>query len=190
MSPTEPPKQSRLIRPSQTRSRLALWAKSLINAIAFFAIFMAALPWAAHWLLPAPLPVPAGLGLGAGALLATVGAALWLYCLDVFSRRSGGTPFPLDAPRHLATTGPFHIIRNPIMAGELMVVWGEGLFFASVGITVYAVLLSLLAHLAVVYAEEPDLRARFGSAYDEYAARVPRWFPQRLREPAGGEPES
>ena len=179
MSTAEPPKQSRLIRPSQTRSRLALWMKSLLNAAAFFAIFLFALPWGADRLLPTRLPVPAGLGLGAGALLAGAGAALWLYALDVFSRRGGGTPFPLDAPRHLATTGPFRAIRNPIMAGELMVVWGEALLFASLGIIVYAALLSLLAHLAVVYVEEPELRARFGSAYNAYAARTPRWLPRR-----------
>ncbi len=39
-----------------------------------------------------------------------------------------------------------------------------------------------LAQFQVVRIEEPLLRERFGQAYDDYCARVPRWIP-RLRPP-------
>lgn len=168
----------RLIRPSTTRSGAALWAKSLLNAALFFAIFMVALPWGAHRLAPGRLPLPGGLGAVAGAALFAAGIGVWAYCLDVFSRRGRGTPFPLDAPRQLATTGPFGVIRNPIMAAEVSVVWGEALWFGSLGILLYAVLLSVAAHVVVVRIEEPELRARFGEEYERYLARVPRWLPR------------
>jgi protein-S-isoprenylcysteine O-methyltransferase Ste14 len=166
------------VRPSTTRSTAALWGKSLLNALLFFAIFMVALPWGAHELLPSRLPIPQSVGRWAGGLLFVAGVAIWLWCLDVFSRHGRGTPLPLDAPRQLATRGPFAVVRNPIMTAELAVVWAEVLHFASAGILIYASLLSLGAHLMVVRVEEPELRERFGELYDEYCRRVPRWIPR------------
>jgi protein-S-isoprenylcysteine O-methyltransferase Ste14 len=177
---TDRPARRFPIRPSTTRSTAALWGKSLLNAVLFFAIFMAALPWAAHWLLPASLPIPRGVRLGAGGVLFVAGLAVWISCLDVFSRRGRGTPPPMDAPSRLVRSGPFGVLRNPIMAAELAVIWAEVLYFASLGILVYAVAISLAAHLMVIYVEEPELRQRFGDAYEAYCREVPRWLP-RLR---------
>jgi protein-S-isoprenylcysteine O-methyltransferase Ste14 len=181
----EVPFVSRGIRPSTTRSTAALWAKSLLNALLFFAIFMAALPAVAHRLLPAALPCPSWVRIGGGATLFIGGLAMWVSCLDVFSRRGRGTPFPLDAPRQLVTEGLFGVIRNPIMAGELAVIWGEAVYFARLGILLYALIITLLAHLLVVYVEEPELRERFGEQYETYCRRVPRWLPRRSARARG-----
>ena len=167
-------------RPSSTESTVALWAKSLLNAALFFSVFMAALPWTAHRLLPAALPVPPLLGTRGGAILFAVGIGVWLACLDAFSRRGRGTPLPMDAPRRLVTDGLFGLVRNPIIAAELMVIWAEALYFASAGIAGYAVLVTLGAHWIVVRVEEPELRERFGESYAAYCRKVPRWIP-RLR---------
>jgi protein-S-isoprenylcysteine O-methyltransferase Ste14 len=172
---------SRGIRPSTTESTTALWAKSLLNAALFFAVFMVALPWLAHWLAPQGLPLPLWLRLGAGIALFAAGVAVWAICLDSFSRRGRGTPFPLDAPARLVTTGPFSVVRNPIMAAELAVIWGEALYFANVGIFVYAAAITALSHVLVLRIEEPELRERFGPEYDDYCRRVPRWVPHRRR---------
>lgn len=169
---------NRGIRPSTTRSTLALWLKSLLNAVLFFAIFMVALPWAVHWLLGVVLPLPLWLRIGGGGTLSIGGLLLWMSCLDLFSRRGRGTPFPLDAPRHLVMTGPYRVVRNPIMLGELAVIWGEALFFASLAIVLYAVAATLAGHLVTIYIEEPELRERFGEQYDVYCRQVPRWLPR------------
>jgi protein-S-isoprenylcysteine O-methyltransferase Ste14 len=175
------------IRPSTTQSTSALWAKSLLNAVLFFAVFMIALPWVAHRLWPAPLPLPPWLRIAAGATLGFGGVAVWIYCLDVFSRRGCGTPFALDAPRHLVTGGPYGVVRNTIMAGELAVVWGEALYLASPGVLLYAAVLTLAGHVLVISIEEPELRERFGEQYDTYCRRVPRWLPRwRRRRSAAG----
>lgn len=171
----------RLIRPSTTRSTLALWVKSLLNAALFFAVFMVALPWAAWWIAPASWPVPAWLGTIGGCALVVGGSALWFSCLDAFSRCGRGTPFPLDAPSRLVQTGPFAVVRNPIMAAEMAIIWGEALYVACTGIIVYAAAMTVAAHLLVAYVEEPELRTRFGSEYADYAARVPRWVPRLWR---------
>jgi len=173
------------IRPSSTRSSLALWAKSLLNALLFFGIFMVLLPWGAHRLLPASLPLPLGARTWLGGILFLAGLALWIPCLDAFSRHGEGTPLPLDAPRKLVTSGLFGVVRNPIMAGELMVIWAEVVYFASVGVLVYASVMSVAAHLLVVWVEEPELRRRFGESYLSYCRSVPRWLPRTIRARRG-----
>jgi len=72
-------------------------------------------------------------------------------------------------------------VRNPMMVGELMVIWAETVYFASAGILVYAAVMTVAAHLLVVYVEEPELRERFGESYQDYCRRVPRWLPRSVR---------
>lgn len=91
----------------------------------------------------------------------------------------------MDSPSRLVTSGPFAVVRNPIMAGEILVIWAEALYFAVLGIFAYAAILTVAAHLLVVYIEEPELRERFGGQYAAYCKRVPRWFPRRLRAAEG-----
>ena len=168
----------RSIRPSTTRSTVALWAKSLLNAVLFFGIFMIALPALAHTLLPAELPLPRGPRAWLAGTFALAGITAWIGCLDTFSRHGRGTPLPADAPRQLVTTGLFRRIRNPIMAAELLVIWAVALHLASGGAMLYALAISIAAHLAVAYVEEPELRRRFGQSYEAYCGNVPRWVPR------------
>ncbi len=172
---------SRGIRPSTTRRAAALWAKSLLNAFLFFGLFMVAMPLLASWLLPLALPLPHWLRLLGGALLFVAGVVVWIVCLDYFSRRGEGTPFPLDAPRKLVTSGPFAVVRNPIMAAELSVLWAEAIYFGVLGIVVYAALATVAGHVAAVILEEPELRERFGAEYEDYCRQVPRWLPHLRR---------
>ncbi len=165
-------------RPSTTESTALLWAKSLLNAVLFFSVFMVALPWTAHQLLPAMLPLPVSLRTWGGTILIAVGVGVWIACLDAFSRRGRGTPLPADAPRHLVTDGFFAVVRHPIIAAETMVIWGEALYFSSLGVAGYAVFMTLYAQWVVVRIEEPELRERFGESYGVYCRNVPRWLPR------------
>jgi protein-S-isoprenylcysteine O-methyltransferase Ste14 len=167
-------------RPSTTESTAALWAKSLVGALLFFGAFVVALPWVAHSLSPTILPVPRGIRIWGGGALFALGVSGWLICLDAFSRQGRGTPAPTDAPSRLVTRGLFSFLRNPIIASELMVLWGVALYVASAGILLYAVAATVGAHFIVIRVEEPTLRKRFGESYATYCRKVPRWFP-RLR---------
>jgi protein-S-isoprenylcysteine O-methyltransferase Ste14 len=171
----------RAIRPSTTRSAALLWVKSLLNAFLFFSIFMVALPWLAHHFLPLQLPLPHVVRTWLAGGMAVVGICAWGACLDTFSRYGRGTPLPADAPRNLVTRGLFGRIRNPIMAGELLVIWAIALFLATLGPTLYAVAISVVAHWMVVQIEEPELRRRFGQRYEEYCRETPRWLPRIRR---------
>jgi protein-S-isoprenylcysteine O-methyltransferase Ste14 len=171
------------IRPSTTRSTAALWAKSLLNAVVFFGVFMVALPWLADIVLPLELGLPRWLRIWLAGLMASSGVAGWLACLDTFSRVGRGTPLAADAPSQLVTGGLFRVVRNPIMACELLVVWAGALYLATLGPLLYAAALSVLAHVLVVRIEEPELLERFGPLYNDYCREVPRWLP-RLRAAA------
>jgi len=171
----------RVIRPSTTHSVSALWAKSLLNAVLFFCIFMVGLPALADFVFPMELPVPRGPRVWLAGAMAVMGIAAWVRCLDTFSRQGRGTPFPADAPRQLVTMDLFSRVRNPIMVGELLVIWAVALYLSSAGVVIYATAMSIAAHLAVVYVEEPELRRRFGPLYEEYCRNVPRWFPRLSR---------
>lgn len=165
------------IRPSRTKSTVALWLKSVLNALVFFAVFLALLPWLIHTALPASLPFRGGVSKALGAAVFVAAVVVWLWGLDVFSRHGRGTPFPLDAPRLLVTRGPYRVIRNPIMAAEMAVAWAEVLYFGSLGLLLYAALMTVVGHVIVVKVEEPELRRRMGTVYQEYCAHVPRWLP-------------
>ena len=169
------------IRPSTTRATRALWAKSLLNAVLFFAVFMVALPWLFHHLLPSSLVAPSLFRTWLAGSCFVVGVGIWVACLDTFSRHGRGTPLPMDAPRELVTRGAFSVIRNPIMAAEVLVIWGEALYLSSLGVVLYAVAVTMGAHAAVRYVEEPELLKRFGASYEEYCKLVPRWVPRILR---------
>ena len=117
-----------------------------------------------------------------GGVLFVGGAALAIACTDLFIRHGRGAPFELDAPRHLVTTGPFAVGRNPIDMGEQAVIWGAALYLSSVGPLVYVTVLTVCCF--EVYVEEPELRERFGDEYEDYRHSVPRWLP-RVRARVG-----
>ncbi len=69
------------------------------------------------------------------------------------------------------------MLRNPIIAAETMVIWGEALYFSSLGFLGYAILMTGFAQWVVVRVEEPELRKRFGESYEVYCRNVARWLP-------------
>ena len=115
-----------------------------------------------YWLLAAPTPV----SILAGAMVAAVGLVI-----------RGAASGHLRKYEELCTTGPYARTRNPLYLGSALLAagfmvagrswWGGalvGVYFAAF-------------YYAVMRNEESDLRARYGQAFEEYAARVPLFFP-------------
>jgi protein-S-isoprenylcysteine O-methyltransferase Ste14 len=169
----------RMIRPSTTQSTAALWTTSLLDIFLFFAFAMIGPLWLSNWLLPYRVPLASGPRIVAAALLVFGGATWCAICVDAFVRHGRGTPLPLGAPRFLVTTGPFGVMRNPIIVGDVAILWGIALYVSTLGALLYPILFSLAELCFVVYVEEPELRARFGDTYESYCKTVPRWFPTR-----------
>jgi protein-S-isoprenylcysteine O-methyltransferase Ste14 len=80
-------------------------------------------------------------------------------------------------PRSLETSGPFRYSRNPMSLGVVVLFAGLGFFYLSPAIVVFSGSLFLLAHLWVVYVEEPRLTIRFGQSYLDYQQCTNRWLP-------------
>jgi protein-S-isoprenylcysteine O-methyltransferase Ste14 len=78
----------------------------------------------------------------------------------------------------LIDTGPFAIVRNPLYVGNLALWTGLALTARLVWLAPVIALLLGAEYHAIVRWEEQLLASRFGDAYREYAARVPRWIPR------------
>jgi protein-S-isoprenylcysteine O-methyltransferase Ste14 len=111
----------------------------------------------------------------AGASLGALAVVLNVLAASNFSRRGIGiVPFS-DAPQ-LSTRGIYRLTRNPMYVG--LVLFSSALWIgSSVWPNFFApLLLWVWLHLFYVLPEEAFLKERFGSEYDAYCRRVPRWL--------------
>jgi protein-S-isoprenylcysteine O-methyltransferase Ste14 len=78
----------------------------------------------------------------------------------------------------LLSEGIYGRIRHPRYVELTLGLLGWSLFINYRGLYVFTAL-SIAALYLVVLLEERELRKRFGRAYEEYSARVPRFLPRR-----------
>ena len=127
------------------------------------------------WLMPLSLPFSGKLASIVGVILVTAGIALMGWAFLTF-RRARTTIMPHRRSGSLITGGPFVLSRNPIYLSEVLALTGLALVNGS---TWYLVLTPMFAfaitRLAIVR-EEAHMRARFGAAWEAYAAKVRRWL--------------
>lgn len=89
-----------------------------------------------------------------------------------------GTAAPFDAPRNFVSVGLYRHVRNPMYIGGFLILVGFGLFEDSISILLFCPVWLFIAHLFVVFYEEPGLVARFGESYTKYKQTVNRWVPK------------
>lgn len=111
-----------------------------------------------------------------GAVLIVTGLFTFIYSSKLFKKMGQGTPVPLEPPKHLVMQGFYRYSRNPIYLGYFAIVLGEFLVFGYLSLFFYFLFFVFSLHLYVVYVEEPKLIGRFGSAYEDFCKKVPRWL--------------
>ena len=80
-----------------------------------------------------------------------------------------------DDPGLLVTEGPFRFSRNPMYLGFTLVLGGVALLVGTATAWAGAVVFFGAAHRWYIPFEERRMVATFGTAYDDYRRRVPRW---------------
>jgi len=132
---------------------------------------------AMDWLMPAFLLtvlLPLDIRVVLGVLLAAAGLALAIAGRNTFVR-NGTEVNPYRASSALVVSGVYDYVRNPMYVGLAFLVAGLGIGFASDWTLVMLVAAALVIHFGVVKREERYLEAKFGEAYRQYKARVPRY---------------
>jgi protein-S-isoprenylcysteine O-methyltransferase Ste14 len=163
--------------------RIPLVVRTVVYYVFFLAFILILMPWVAHALGKRVVPwqIEIGWGRAVGWVIFGVSFLVYTGSSVLLMRRGRGAYVEFDPPKEFVTTGPFRWCRNPIAACLLGMILGEALAFSAVGILLLFVVGLPLAHLQVVLLEEPLLEKRFGQAYRDYRAQVPRWIPRPPR---------
>jgi protein-S-isoprenylcysteine O-methyltransferase Ste14 len=121
------------------------------------------------WLIAAPLIV---IGVGMTAWSA-------FHFLNV-----KGTPVPFNPPPTLVMTGPYRFVRNPMLTGVFLLLFGIGFAIKSLSLVVLFTPLFVLASVwELKEIEEQELVKRLGEEYVAYQQRTPMFIPRmRLRK--------
>jgi protein-S-isoprenylcysteine O-methyltransferase Ste14 len=120
--------------------------------------------------------------------LPTVKSLLWgmvLALLGLLLRAAAAGH--LHKQEELTVSGPYAWTRNPLYFGSFLLVVGFAVashswFAAGLIVGYYAIF-----YPAVMRREELELRRKHGQAFEEYAARVPLFFPRAPRRAGGGQ---
>ena len=120
-----------------------------------------------------PIPTwPRWVGIGLGA----AGAALFVWTLPTLGKNLTDTV--VTRRNHsLVTTGPYRFVRHPFYVAVALSMLGNSLaaanWFLLVGGALVFTLLAIRSRI-----EEAELVARFGSGYEAYMRRTPRFLPK------------
>jgi protein-S-isoprenylcysteine O-methyltransferase Ste14 len=108
----------------------------------------------------------------------TIGLFLILWSIFHFIKAKG-TPVPINPPPKLVTTGPYAHLRNPMITGMFILLFGLGILFNSASLVfIFTPLFILLNVLELKTIEEPELEKRLGEKYLEYKKKVPMFIPR------------
>lgn len=113
----------------------------------------------------------------AGMIIGTIGGGIALWCVYTFATIGKGTPAPFDPPRRLVTRGPYQFVRNPMYIGVGLALIGAALFYESLSLWGYVMILFVIVHPFIIWYEEPTLLRTFGDEYEGCCRKVKRWLP-------------
>jgi protein-S-isoprenylcysteine O-methyltransferase Ste14 len=112
-----------------------------------------------------------------GAIMLAAGGAFFAASLFYFWTRGRGTLAPWDPPAKFVVEGPYRIVRNPMITGVILVLFGEACVLRSQPLALWGGLFLLINVIYIPVLEEPMLVARFGEPYVEYCRTVGRFMP-------------
>jgi protein-S-isoprenylcysteine O-methyltransferase Ste14 len=111
-----------------------------------------------------------------GFLVALTGQVIRIATIGLVYIIRGGKNRRIYA-EGLVTEGIFSHCRNPLYAGNILIIAGLGIMSNSWLFIALIFPLFLLFYQAIVRAEEEFLHSKFGEAYEQYKKETNRWIP-------------
>ena len=154
---------------------------------ATFGIALQSVVFALLWIRPRPRwwPFPPS---RAGEVALAFAAVILAYASCWFSIRAVQTlgkqwtyAARVIKGHQLITQGPYGIVRNPIYLGMFGLILSTCIAYSRWWSGLAAVVFFLVGNHIRIRAEEQLLRETFGDQFDEYARRVPAFFPRPWR---------
>lgn len=134
-------------------------------------------------LIDLPLLVPDRVRLSLSIPVMVTGAAVTAWSAFHFLKVKG-TPVPFNPPPRVVKTGPYKFVRNPMLTGVFLFLFGLGFFFNSASLVFLFTPLYILVNVwELRNIEEPELTKRLGDEYIEYRKQTPMFLP-RFRQTA------
>ena len=129
-------------------------------------------------LLPLRLSLPAPINIFVSVPVLIIGSILALGTVITFVK-ARGSPVPLNPPKKLVTTGFNSQIRNPMLLGWIIMLFGVGILLNSLSlIFIFTPLFILLNVLYLKTIEEKEMEKKFGKQYINDKVSVPMFIPR------------
>lgn len=157
-----------------------------IYALGFFAFIFVG-PTLMYWLattFPMTFLVDEPSILYLGGLTSAVGLffAVWSnYELVKKGEGGAGNLGPvkmMKETKHLVTTGPYAICRNPMHVGVFLYYMGFACALNSLVSLILPMAIVAFAYFAAIVLDEPRLKKEFPEEFAQYSSQVPRFFPR------------
>ncbi len=166
-------------RVATTRSRLKIIITP-IGIIFWFglsALFIFASLWIDK-LFSTQLFIPQPINVFISVSLLVIGATLSLGTVYNFIK-ARGSPVPLNPPKELIITGLNSWIRNPMLLGWFIMLFGMGILLNSISlILIFTPLFIFINILYLKAVEEKEMEKKFGEQYLKYKESVPMFIPR------------
>ena len=125
-----------------------------------------------------PELLPASLNVIMSVPILAIGLFLMLWSNLNFIKAKG-TGVPFNPPPKLVTSGPYTYVRNPMLTGVFIVLFGLGVLFKSISLVfIFTPLFILINVLELIAIEEPESEKRLGKEYVDYKKMVPMFIPR------------
>jgi protein-S-isoprenylcysteine O-methyltransferase Ste14 len=125
-----------------------------------------------------PELLPTSLNIIVSVPILVIGLFLMISAILQFIRVKG-TPVPFNPPPKLVTTGPYAYVRNPMLTGVFVLLFGLGVLLRSISlVSIFTPVFILFNVWELEAVEERELEKRLGKDYVEYKKRVPMFVPR------------
>jgi protein-S-isoprenylcysteine O-methyltransferase Ste14 len=132
-------------------------------------------------LLDLPRLLPEGARLPVSIPVIGVGVAVTAWSGFHFLKVKG-SPVPFNPPPKVVKTGPYRFVRNPMLSGVFLFLFGVGFYINSFTLMFFFTPLFVLVNVwELKEIEEPELMKRLGDEYIEYRRQTPMFIPGRRR---------